>query len=356
MPGAAPALVSADDLTPDWCTAALAPVIGPARVVSCEMEAIGTGQLAETVRLTLAYDRPGAGPASCVAKVTARSPGSRTAARVNRCYETEVGFYRDLAPTVAVRRPHCHHAVHDPATGAYTVLLEDVAGARTGDQLAGCTVDEVALAVEAMGALHASRWGDPALASLPWLVRLGEPAAVARLGELTALVAPRFLRRHGGALDPEVAALVERLPALVPGHLAGPGGARTVVHGDFRADNLLFGAGAVTVIDWQTVALGPGVGDLSYLLGASVPTGVRRGCERDVVGIYRGVLRAAGVVLRDEELWAGYRRQALGGLLVTVVAAVLVPHTARGDHLFVTMAGRHGRHALDLGTEALVRI
>lgn len=349
----ADALASVDQLDADWCTAALASTLGAARVVDCAATPIGDGQIADTLRLDLRFDPPDAGPASAVAKVTARAPGSRTAARVNRCYETEVGFYRDVAPTVAARVPRCHHAVHDPVTGAYTVLLEDVRTARAGNQLAGCSTDEAAAAVEQLALLHAPRWGDPTLDELPWMVRHdGETAT--RTAELAALVVPRFLRCHGDALAPEVVALIGRFPPLVAAYLADRPGPRTMVHGDFRADNLLFGAEGITVVDWQTVAKEPGVTDLSYLLGASLPTAVRRQDERPLVELYAGALAASGVAVTAEELWAGYRRYALGGLLVCVVAAVLVPRSPRGDELFVAMAERHGWHALDLGAEELV--
>jgi type IV secretory pathway TrbD component len=37
-----------------------------------------------------------------------------------------------------------------------------------------------------------------------------------------------------------------------------------------------------------------------------------------------------------------------GGLIMAIAASMLVQRTARGDDMFMTMAGRHGHHALDL--------
>ncbi len=345
------ALRSVEELTPWWCNEALAPS-GIGRVDSCHAAPIGAGHVADTFRVELSYESRAAGPPSLVMKIGARSAASRAAAKVSRAYEVEVAFYRDLAPTLAVRTPRCYYATHDTSSGAYTVLLEDLRAARHGSQLDGCTPSEVAAAVEEMAKLHASRWGDPALEAVTWLHRHEEPA-VAHMARLVAKIAPGFLRRYGERLEDDVVALVERFPSLVTPYLRDRQGARTVVHGDFRADNLLFGDGGVTVVDWQTAGQEPGVTDLSYFMGASVPTAVRHEIERDIVDLYRAVLRSSGVRLSRDEIWAAYRRYALGGLLMAIAASMLVTRTERGDAMFVVMAQSHGRHVLDLEAESL---
>ena len=47
-----------------------------------------------------------------------------------------------------------------------------------------------------------------------------------------------------------------------------PSGPETLTHGDYRLDNLLFppDGGRVGVVDWQTLGIGPAVGDASYFL------------------------------------------------------------------------------------------
>ena len=49
------------------------------------------------------------------------------------------------------------------------------------------------------------------------------------------------------------------------------------------------------------------------------------------------------------ECWTDYRRGAFAGFLVTVIASMIVQETARGNEMFVAMAQRHTRHAIDLG-------
>jgi aminoglycoside phosphotransferase (APT) family kinase protein len=341
---------SVDDLTPAWCTAALARRIGPARVTSCPATPIGTGQVADTVRLVLGYDPPGAGPATCVVKLPSASAASRSVARATHAYAIEAGFYRDLAPHLPVRRPACFHAGYDDRTGGYAVLLEDLSGARPADQLAGCDAGEIAAATVQLARLHATHWGDPAVAALPWMPA-HDQASAARMETFVASVRVRFLRRFGDRLHPEVTALVDRFIPRVGRYLADRPGPRTVVHGDFRADNLMVDGTGVIVLDWQTVGYEPGVTDLAYLLGASVTTDERRRIEAGIVGLYTDELRERGVDLSPDGCWAAYRRYAFDGLLMVLFASALVARSDRGDEMFVAMANRHGRHALDLDAE-----
>ena len=347
------ALGSTTDVAAAWCTAALADHIDGARVTACATSPVGTGQVSDTLRLSLDYDPPGAGPPCVIAKVTAASEASQNAALIARTYEIEAAFYRELAASLPVRTPGCYLSAYNPPDNTYTVLLEDLAPARQGDQMAGCSLDEAELALAEMTQLHAPRWGDPALADLPWLHRTS-PENVERMGSLVGAFAGDFLDRYAGGLEPEVAALVERfVPRLVDyvGHQPGPW---TVAHGDFRVDNLLFGAERVAVVDWQTVVHGPGLADLAYFLGASLPIAVRQDHEGELVTVYHERLTGLGVDLDLDDCWTGYRRYAFGGLIMAIVASALVERTERGDEMFITMGNRHGRHALDLDAEALL--
>jgi hypothetical protein len=342
-----------DDLTPAWCSSALAPELGGAQVVDLIRSPIGTGQVADTVKLELTYDPPGAGPASLVAKVTSASADSRAAARATRTYEVETAFYRDLAPVLPVRAPRCYHTAHEPATDGYVVLLEDLSPAVPGDQLAGCSPDEAAGAVAELPLLHAPLWDDPSLGRYPWLHGPSEERVQAFSG-LVAMLAPQFVERYEAHLEPEVTELIERFVPRVAAHLGAHHGPTTVIHGDYRLDNLLFGGARVAVLDWQTVSRGPGSSDLAYFLGASLLVDDRRAHEADLVDSYRERMAALGVELDADQVWEGYRRHSFSGLIMAMLASMIVQRTDRGDQMFMAMANRHGRHALDLEAEALI--
>jgi hypothetical protein len=263
-----------------------------------------------------------------------------------------VGFYNDLAPSLPVHRPHCWWAGFDAGSVGYAVVLEDMAPAVAGDQLTGCSVDEAVLAVDELALLHGARWGDERLRDLPWLDRYGADHESSITG-LVGMMVPGFLERYASDLPDDVVALAERYVPLLPATRQDPA-PRTVVHQDFRNDNLLFGGERVCVVDWQTVALGAGLSDVSYFLGGSLLPDVRAAHEEDIVRHYHEHLVAGGVDLSWDDCWTGYRRHAFAGLTMAIIASMLVVRTDRGDQMFVAMAERAGRHALDLGTESLL--
>lgn len=340
--------LGAADLTAGWISAALAEVSGGARVARVDPARIGLGNVADSYRLILEWDRPTTAPGSVIAKVPAADETSRAAGFATRTYELEVCFYSDLASSVWVNAPLCYLARFDAAAGAYVVLLEDLAPAEPGDQLAGCRPGDAAGAVAELAALHAPRWGDPSLLELAWLDRPSPDAAAGTAGFVASLF-PGFLDRYRDRLEPGVQALAERLVAALPAYLADRPRPWTVQHGDFRLDNLLFGAPRVAVLDWQTVRIGPGLADLAYFIGSGLLPEDRRDAEKFLVASYRSALRHAGVELAPDECWDGYRRYAFDGLVMAIAASMLVARTARSDDMFMAMANRHGLQAIELG-------
>ncbi|MHB8438356.1 MAG: phosphotransferase, partial [Acidimicrobiales bacterium] len=326
------------------------------RVESIDIEPVGTGQMADSFRLHLHYGAGDWGPATIVGKFTAADEQSRTTGVSMRTSEVEVRFYQQLAGVLPIRTPHCHHADVDPATARFVLLLEDVAPARQGDQVTGCTVDEAASALEEMAKLHAPRWGDPDLAGLEWLNRRNEEQ-LDLLESIYPLFFAGFVDRYGDGLAPPIADVGEEFFPHIGDYLRAVAPLRTVQHADFRVDNLLFGGadGRVVVVDWQTVTLGPGAADLAYFLGGSLPVEIRRTHEADLVRHYLDQLVAGGVEgYGFDELWEDYRRYAYSGLVMAVGAAMMVERTGRGDAMFLAMAERAAAHAEDMESAKLL--
>lgn len=342
-----------DDLTPEWLTASIGPAFRGAKVTDVERTQIGTGQIADSVRLGLTWEPPDAGPPSLVAKVTSASEVSRQAALSTRTYEVEVGFYSQLADKLPVRRPACYWTGFDAGAAAYGVVLEDLAPAEQGDQMRGCSVDEAALAIDELALLHAPMWGKPdAVGGYPWLAR-GSGTTSPGIGSFIEMLLPGFLERYADRLTPDVLELMHRVvPKL--GNAPPAVSPETVVHGDYRNDNLMFGGERVCVLDWQTVSIGHAVADLSYFLGGSLLPDDRRASEGELLDRYRSRLADQGVELDSDSCWAEYRRFAFSGMNMAIIASMLVGRTDRGDDMFIAMADRAGLHALDLDTEGLL--
>lgn len=343
---------SADGITAEALDAALRQVgsITSGRVATVSTEPVGTGQMAESVRCTIGYDGASDGPSSLVAKLPSRDARSRGTGRVLRAYEAEVGFYTDVAAIVDVRTPRCHLAAIDLTTHDFVLLLEDLAPAHQGDQLAGCDVDLAVRVLDQAAAYHAPRWGHPSLEAIPWLNRI-TPESAAATSAIVASLYPGFLTRFGNVFDDDILRELDRAMASVDVWWQGAGGERTVAHGDLRLDNLLIGDGPddLWVVDWQTTVLGNGVADASYFIGGNLLAEERRAHEDALVRGYLDALHARGVSGLDwDECWRLYRHGVWHGVYLTVAASMLVEQTERGDRMFTTDLERHVRHAIDL--------
>jgi Phosphotransferase enzyme family len=343
-----------EDLTPSWLTAALTAsrVLDGARVLQATSHPIGTGQMCDCVRLDLHYDRPTDAPSTIVAKLPAADETSRATAKALRSYENEVRFYQELAPELPIRTPHAYYADIDVESASFVLLLEDLAPARQGDQLRGCTPGQAQLALEELVKLHASHWGDRTLADIEWLH--GDKTANQQfLAALLPGLWEGFRDRYAADLCVDVIQAGTLLFSKIEAYLLADPGCSTVVHGDYRLDNLLFdpapGGVPVAVVDWQMCTDGPGINDVAYFIGAGLGVDDRRSAETELVRGYHTSLTVAGVTdYAWDQCWQDYRRGTWSGLIMAVAASMLVERTARGDQMFLTMAERHARHALDL--------
>jgi hypothetical protein len=347
-----------EELSADWLTAVLresGAATDGATVTGFETTAIGTGQMSESHRVALEWDDgTPAGPASVVVKVAAGDQTSRSTGIGLGIYEREIRFYRDVAPRVGGPVAACHHAAFDPSEGWFTLVLEDAAPAVQGDQIAGCTVEEARLALRELARLHAPVWNDAGLGTAGWL---NQPSVVDQA--LVTQLVGGFMERYEERLEPEHRAVVERFVPRLDDYLADRPEPFSIVHGDYRLDNLLFGEPGspkpLTVVDWQTVSWGPPLLDASYFLGAGLASGDRSAHEEALVREYHGCLLDLGVAdLGWDACWEEYRRRAFHGVLMAVVASMLVVRTERGDDMFMTSLARHAQQVLDLEAESLL--
>jgi hypothetical protein len=358
----APPLVSdPQEITPEWLTQALrgAGVGDGARVIGASSTIVGTGQMGRSVRFQLEWDpEPPDAPRSVVGKFPSDDPKSRATGRAQGSYEKEVRFYTELAGSVGICTPRCFFAVVDPESGDFVMLMEDLAPAVQGDQLAGCSVDQAALALTEASRLHAPRWGDPSLEDVPFLAAPGAETAQLLQAMYKALW-PGFAERYASSLSQEVMDLSQRLGDHLASWVLSSTTPLTLVHGDFRIDNMLFGTEAggypLAVVDWQTVGLGGGLADVAYFMGASLLPEDRRRNEEALVREYHAQLLEGGVGGYSwDQCFHDYRQSTFGGVVMAVVASMIVEQTQRGDAMFLAMASRHARHALDLESEALL--
>jgi Ecdysteroid kinase-like family len=341
-----------EDLTPEWLSLAL-----QQRVRAVDAEPIGTGQMGSSWRIALTYDGE-PGPASIVAKLAAGPPEVR--AQVGMGFAKEVGFYTVLAPTLSVRTPHCLYGAITDDSANFTLLLEDLAPATPGVQARSCTLEQAAGAVRNLAALHASRWNDGALHGHGFLT----PVVPDRADQVAAILGPateEFLARYGGRLGDEDAATLRASAEAIAAWAQVRREPFSVVHGDYRLDNLMFPptGGDVAALDWQSVSVGPPGRDLAYFVGTSFDAEDRRRHEDSLVAEYHSALVARGVAGYDlDRCHEDYRLGQFQGPLITVLGAVYATaeRSESADQMFLAMITRSCAAIRDLGSLELVAL
>ncbi len=344
--------MSPDDITAEW----LSSILG-GEVRSVTYRRIGDGHVGTCIRLNVGTDDP-ALPTSLVAKLPAEDERSLLLALMLKTYEREVNFYRELASTIDIRVPHCYHAEWNATTNDFVLLLEDMAPAEQGDQIAGCSFERAEAAVRAVAGLHGPRWNDPTLADIAWLGGNDSDATSDSYTAMWSMTFPGFASTYERYLSTEMLDVAERFGHRIVDFVDGRAAPRSLVHTDYRLDNLLFatpsGGAPVTVVDWQSPTRGTPLTDVSCFCGAGLLTDDRRRHERELVDAYADALSGYSIDVDDGWLWEQYRREAFHGLIVTVLTSQMVTMNTRSLDMFGAMASRHLQHAIDLDSLSLV--
>jgi aminoglycoside phosphotransferase (APT) family kinase protein len=276
-----------------------------AMVSAVDVEPIA-GHLA---RVHVRYDEADAGPATVVVKLPPTDHAVRARGLASRAYEREARFYRHAAPVAGIRVPWCFRAQLTD-DGLAALVLEDLAGER------GHAYLDAGAAVDALADLHASWWDSPYLDAMPWMPRADDAASAATLDERYASALASSADWVGRVLGADAVDVCERLVGNVAA-LVGGGATddvHTMVHGDVRIDNLLFGlpdGDAVAAVDWQAAArAASGVADLVSFLGSAFDAKGIDAHGPALVTRYQRRLAARGVPPMPAQDWQRHLRLA----------------------------------------------
>jgi aminoglycoside/choline kinase family phosphotransferase len=342
-----------DKMTAEWFTSVLrdAAILDAGHVESVELEHFGGGVMTNMVRAKLAYAGASNAPASVLVKFPSDDEGNLGIAEALGLYELEVHFYQDVAPLLRnTSIPKSYFAALDEKTGRFTLVLEDLsARSKPGTQLDAVTKDHCSAVFRELANFQASLWNSPALTRFDWL----DSSRTLRFYDAIPQFLEPFLERFGHALDPDHIKLVETVLPVAGKWIRSWRAPTVLSHGEFRTGNVLFGTAAgsppVTIIDFQTLLIGPPGIDPAYFMACSLPTEARRKMERDLVTEYHQRLVSAGVERFDwNACWRSYCECALYGVFLYGGTSSQVEPTEENNRMIINLFRGLADMAVDL--------
>jgi hypothetical protein len=269
-------------------------------------------------------------------------------------YRTEVRFYREIRPELAIETPHAFAGVFDDETGTFGLLMEDLTlrGASFPSALTPIGLETITGLVETLAALHARFWASPRFrGDLAWV-------ATPRAGgmydtfktfgfeliqrQLQFEFKAELLRPLGRPFE-QIWDDLWRLQAILDQEPT------TLLHGDPHIGNTyLLPCGSGGLLDWQLMVKGRWAHDVTYLLVSGLTPEQRRAHERDLLAHYLGELGRRGVDAPDfEAAWLLYRQSVVWGL---VIGWLITPPENYGEAITTENVSRLVTAARDLET------
>jgi hypothetical protein len=373
--------LSLDEVDADYLTGVLRStgLLKEGSVESFESQVIGEGAgfLGEIASLRLKLTGVTEGTPETVILKIPTTLKNREVGQTLGVYEREIRFYRELQSLLTIRTPMHYYsamdATTDPEQGLkalkvmnvlpmwmirfllplanwlngrkitrYVLMMEHLGHHRVGDQVAGCSMEDASKALSTMARMHAQFWNFERFNEFPWLIPMEYVAKPTHMMYVRAL--DQFRETHSETLTIEQDKLLEFLKNKFFDLVATfEGRPRTLLHGDFRLDNLCFDdeTGEVVLFDWQTL----GVGSMGVDLGGRRI--IKKHTESDeqvdeLLEHYRAELAANGISMSREELLWEYECGLLFVLQRTVPALFqdMIALEGRGNDLIDTWIQR----------------
>ncbi|MGA0132212.1 MAG: phosphotransferase [Ilumatobacteraceae bacterium] len=264
-------------------------------------------------------------PKSVIVKLPALDPNAVFTSSVLRMYIREVKFFKTLAHEVPFRVSKSYYGEVNEETSQFAMVVEDLGSLRIVDQVKGMAIDDARRAVDGVAAMHAKWWGKAdELASSGTTISLGDPIYPAVVPMVFAegwekctkeITMPDSIMQVGPRFGGAVASLLESLAQ----------GPNTLAHGDYRADNIMFGNDdELVVLDFQLIGTGIGAYDLAYFITQSISADDASTHERELFDRWVDGVLAGGApkqLVDKKALWQHYRSAALFCLAYPIIAS-----------------------------------
>jgi len=292
---------TADDLNPSWFSNLLhscSELAGDISVSNVALERIGAEEsmMSTLFAADLTYDGHTDAPSRLIVKLTSPSETQRFIAGLFRFYEREIRFYHEFATEMPIAIPKSFAAQIHPEEPVFVLVLEDVGGRRAVDQLEGLGLDDTNTAVDALADMHAQFWGRDLSAVADTFLPFASDGMKLVIPDAFANDWRALREQMLDVMPAEVIDVCDRFTEIAPEVLDAMGGPDTLIHGDFRADNLLFDD-TILVLDFQLAAIANGAVDLAYLVSQSVGDEIAAAHGDEFMTRYLGRLAMHDIVL-----------------------------------------------------------
>lgn len=324
-----------EEITSEWLTGALTKsgVLKNNSVQTVSHKIIGQGQgyMGILVRLALEYEQPDDNlPSTMIAKIPTQEAKNKMLMEAFWNYEREVRLYDEILDEVPLRTPRCYFSDFDPGPGEkrintvyskygklpqglmavyflyvgirnlrlkrrYILLFEDLGNLEQIAHIDGCSYEDVKKVMKPMGTAHAALWESPLLKKywlkdhadfsnmLGFISNRWEPVVKKSFSEKVSEKEKsvfKWLKNNNNKLDE----YTKTRP-------------HTLIHTDFRLDNIFFDREKddIVLIDWQASCPGMGLFDPCFFILNNCSTPITPEQAEELVSIYHTGLVEGGV-------------------------------------------------------------
>ena len=242
-------------------------------------------------------------------------------------YANEVHFYTRLAPEIEAETAACFGGEYNQESGTFGIALEDLRlrDAHFANVTSDVSLEQIRTLLSTLAALHARYWESPRFATdLAWVQPHTSGAVYTMFNhpeQVPAMIAElvesnQFKRELIEAAGQTAEGLYHEFRKLQRHQATLP---QTLLHGDTHIGNTyLLPGGRAGLLDWQLLARGYCLHDVTYLLMTGLSVARRREHQQDLLAFYRERLEAHGVhdAPDPDTLWLEYRRAAVWGVYI----------------------------------------
>lgn len=329
---------SSEDITVEWLNQTVAPqFVGTIVDVQRETIGAGIGFIGDLTRCELSWapaEQECANyPESVIVKIPAET--NRGVGESLKAFDREIFVYRHLSDQIGLAMPAHIYSDLDPDPAPpiesvamflmdrlplravnwlvlqfvalsgktkrrFVLVMEDIADASPPSQVDGGSIEDALQALGALAEFHAKHWLSPVAQEAADAADVGgliwPLSRASRVWQASYLRnRDEFLARFGDTLGASKIAKLDAVQENIPEHLERLANEPwTLLHGDYRLDNLLFRPdGELVILDYQLLAKGNPSWDVSYFITTAL-TADNLAEEERMLRRYHDRLVAAG--------------------------------------------------------------